>query len=132
MKIECDAFEKIKLMESIQFSRFCPFGHDDCQKPECYNCLNDMIDWKIVDEEQPEWCTDCKEYDQKAHCCHRWTNQIRRTIDDLKNNYHNNGKWNSIKNTVTVECSRCLHKYIKSEAMEYNYCPNCGAKMREE
>ena len=85
MKIECDAFEKIKLMESIQFSRFCPFGHDDCQKPECYNCLNDMIDWKIVDEELPEWCTDCKEYDQKAHCCHRWTNQIRRTIDDLKN-----------------------------------------------
>ena len=24
-----------------------------------------------------EWCTDCKEYDQEKHCCHRWTKVIR-------------------------------------------------------
>ncbi|MBQ0079721.1 MAG: hypothetical protein KBS66_07530 [Eubacterium sp.] len=31
-----------------------------------------------------EWCTDCKEYDQKGHCCHRWCKQIRDTVEELK------------------------------------------------
>lgn len=34
--------------------------------------------------EEFEWCTDCKEYDQTAHCCHRWTKVIRQTVDELK------------------------------------------------
>ena len=33
--------------------------------------------------EEFEWCTDCKEYDQKAHCCHRFTKVIRRTVEEL-------------------------------------------------
>lgn len=31
-----------------------------------------------------EWCHDCKEYDQEAHCCHRWSKVIRTTIADIK------------------------------------------------
>lgn len=31
-----------------------------------------------------EWCHDCKEYDRKAHCCHRWTKVIRKTVDEIK------------------------------------------------
>lgn len=34
--------------------------------------------------EEFEWCTDCKEYDQKAHCCHRYTKVIRKTMEELK------------------------------------------------
>lgn len=34
-----------------------------------------------------EHCTTCKEYDQKNHCCHRWTDCIRRTVDELKDYY---------------------------------------------
>ena len=34
--------------------------------------------------EEFEWCTDCKEYDQTAHCCHRWTKVIRNTVEELK------------------------------------------------
>lgn len=30
-----------------------------------------------------EWCTDCKEYDQKQHCCHRFTRTIRDTLKEL-------------------------------------------------
>ena len=41
----------------------------------------------IEDPEVFEWCTDCKEYDQKKHCCHRWTKSIRNTIEEIKN-YH--------------------------------------------
>lgn len=31
-----------------------------------------------------EWCTDCKEYDQEAHCCHRWSKMIRKTIEEMQ------------------------------------------------
>ena len=34
--------------------------------------------------EEFEWCTECKEYDQKAHCCHRFTKVIRETVEELK------------------------------------------------
>ena len=31
-----------------------------------------------------EWCTDCKEYDQEAHCCHRWSKMIRKTAEEMQ------------------------------------------------
>lgn len=34
-----------------------------------------------------EWCHDCKEYDQEKHCCHRWSQRIRKTIEELEANY---------------------------------------------
>ena len=37
-------------------------------------------------EETFEWCTDCKEYDQEKHCCHRWTKCIRETVEEIKEN----------------------------------------------
>ena len=42
-----------------------------------------------------EWCTDCKEYDQEQHCCHRWTQNIRRTVEELKAQYpeRHRGEW---------------------------------------
>ena len=36
--------------------------------------------------EEFEWCRDCKEYDQTAHCCHRWTKAIRKTVEELETN----------------------------------------------
>ena len=131
MKIECTPIEKHKLMESIQFSKWCPFGDDTCTESECYTCLSKNITWKVIQEEQFEWCKDCKEYDKKNHCCHRWSQQISNTIKELKNSYHNDGEWVFIENTVAVECSRCFTRYVKSEAMSYNYCPNCGAKIKK-
>ena len=34
-----------------------------------------------------EWCHDCKEYDQERHCCHRWSNAIRKTVAELEEHY---------------------------------------------
>ena len=34
-----------------------------------------------------KWCTDCKEYDQEKHCCHRWSKNIRDTIEEMKQGY---------------------------------------------
>lgn len=31
-----------------------------------------------------EWCTDCKEYDQKRHCCPRFNRVIRETVEEYK------------------------------------------------
>ena len=38
-------------------------------------------------EQEPlsfKWCTDCKEYDQEKHCCHRWSKVIRDTVEEMK------------------------------------------------
>lgn len=40
-----------------------------------------------IDETEWEWCHDCKEYDQEAHCCHRWTKVIRKTVAELEEHY---------------------------------------------
>lgn len=34
-----------------------------------------------------KWCTDCKEYDQEKHCCHRWSKVIRNTVEEMKQEY---------------------------------------------
>jgi hypothetical protein len=35
-------------------------------------------------EETFEWCSDCKEYDKDNCCCHRWSKEIRNTVEELK------------------------------------------------
>lgn len=38
-------------------------------------------------KEEWQWCHDCKEYDQENHCCHRWSNTIRKTVAELEEHY---------------------------------------------
>lgn len=65
-----------------------------------------------------EWCTDCKEYDQEAHCCHRWTKVIRNAVNDLK--------------AQGYEPVKHGHWEDDNEEKDTKYCPHCGAKMEEE
>lgn len=80
-------------------------------------------------EETFEWCHDCKEYDQKEHCCHRWTKVIRDTVDELEKDRRPHGKWKKVG--TSVMCSICEHGWGKGHApkdlKDYNFCPNCGA-----
>ena len=79
-----------------------------------------------------EWCHDCKEYDQNAHCCHRWTKVIRNTVNDLKAQGYEivrHGRWIEAKYPLFT-CSECGATY-QDNGYGYNYCPNCGAKMDE-
>ena len=83
-----------------------------------------------------EWCHDCKEYDQNAHCCHRWTKVIRNTVNDLKTQGYESvrhGRW------VDGHCSNCgcdVPAYIIDwkwqKDMDAKFCPQCGAKMDGE
>ena len=50
--------------------------------------------------EEFEWCHDCREYDKDAHCCHRWTKAIRKTVEELE------ATWPEI-----VHCRECRHWY---------------------
>ena len=59
-----------------------------------------------AEEESFEWCTDCKEYDQEAHCCHRWSKMIRKTVDEMQ----------------IVRCSEC--KWFQCNVRPDGYLPN--------
>ena len=82
-----------------------------------------------------EWCTDCKEYDQKRHSCPRWNRVIRETLKDAEPE-RKKGKWktayldhesmgNRPKILYCSKCNQCI-------AYPTNFCPNCGADMRGE
>lgn len=79
-----------------------------------------------------EWCHDCKEYDQNAHCCHRWTKVIRNTVNDLKTQGYEpvrHGNWIDINGDGSLwRCSVCG----ELQCCESNYCGDCGAKMDVE
>ena len=56
-----------------------------------------------------EWCTDCKEYDQESHCCHRWSKMIRKTVDEMQ----------------IVRCKDCKYaEYI--DDVKTLWCTECG------
>ena len=50
--------------------------------------LRQWIDAIYAASESFEWCTDCKEYDQEQHCCHRYSKVIRQAFEEMKENHH--------------------------------------------
>lgn len=81
-----------------------------------------------------EWCDTCKEYDQKKHCCPRFNKVIRKTLAEAYEASH--ATWQQInKNEVNViprwKCSECGSEFECFD-MDFEYCPNCGAKMESE
>ena len=66
----------------------------NCSKhSRVYQALDYAISSLKTDEayqleyEQPQsfkWCTDCREYDQANHCCHRYSRVIRDTVAELR------------------------------------------------
>lgn len=72
-----------------------------------------------AEEESFEWCTDCKEYDQEAHCCHRWSKMIRKTVDEMQ----------------VVRCKDCKYwdtTWQNDYAPNYHYCPMIDGTRRND
>ena len=106
----------------------------------------------IVKNAQPqpdEWCTDCAEYDKQKNSCPRFNRVIRQTLDDVFDHaeteaearYHaqrKKGEWKPFDLTYgrsIYACSCCGNgTEVPTDMGEplYNYCPNCGADMRED
>lgn len=79
-----------------------------------------------------EWCTGCKEYDQKRHNCPRWNKVIKQTLKDIE---PQEGHWKR----VSASAYRTYASYIyrcdncgEDNWHDSNFCPNCGADMRGE
>lgn len=67
--------------------------YQDAKENRNYISLTKLeIAWKAIADGKPivqepqtfKWCTDCKEYDQENHCCHRWSKVIRDTVEEIK------------------------------------------------
>ena len=72
----------------------------------CEKCLNELK-IKIAEQEDFEWCHDCKEYDQEEHCCHRWTKVIRNTVEEMKNH----GQWIPVTEALPEEGRYLVTRY---------------------
>ena len=49
--------------------------------------MDDIRALPSVTPQEPQtfkWCTNCKEYDQEKHCCHRWSKVIRDTVEEMR------------------------------------------------
>ena len=86
------------------------FPHGDVWNVESMEEMVDRIkQLPSAEEESFEWCTDCKEYDQEAHCCHRWSKMIRKTVDEMQ----------------VVRCKDCKYaEYI--DDVKTLWCTECG------
>ena len=92
-----------------------------------------------AEPELDEWCTDCKEYDSERHHCPRFNRVIRETMKEVKEAEPRKGKWEEKQDNEWAGggawvCSGCGWGYAFGayhEAFEFNYCPNCGARMEE-
>ena len=91
-------------------------------------------------EQEPQsfkWCTDCKEYNQEKHCCHRYSKVIRNTVAEIKQE-PKTGQWiiYNYPGHECVYCSSCKEEYYEEDlyigGSDFpKYCPNCGCRMVE-
>lgn len=82
-----------------------------------------------AEEESFEWCTDCKEYDQEAHCCHRYSKMIRKTLEEMQI-VHCIDCQHSEYDSVYDE--RWCHYNGKAEVVDdYHYCRD-GERREDE
>ena len=109
-----------------------------CRETEAINAL------PSAQPDLDEWCTDCKEYDSEKHCCPRFNKVIRQAMKDVQPE-RKKGKWIPHKEisreymgTVLVNvtydfwfCDICGYQ-VKNGQPTYNFCPNCGADMRQK
>ena len=85
-----------------------------------------------VDRKLDEWCTDCKEYDHKKHCCPRWNRVIKNVVDEVREKYDERVakvEYRETKMGFTYRCCNCDNRIDNSCV---KYCPHCGARLEWE
>lgn len=115
--------EAIEILKAIYFL--------DEKKQKALNMAIEALEEAKKREKTWEWCTDCKEYDHENHCCHRLNNVIYDTLCGTIVS----GEWIPHpleKGGMSIDrdvCSVCGVQFV--DAWMFNYCPNCGASMKE-
>lgn len=73
-----------------------------------------------AEDESFEWCTDRKEYDQEAHCCHRYSKVIRNTVEEMKLVHCHECQYSEYD---SIYGDRYCHYNGKAEVVDdYHYC----------
>ena len=106
------------------------FSGDDAMQ-ESIDAIRELPSVTPQEPQTFKWCTDCKEYDQEKHCCHRWSKVIRNAVDELKQE-PKTGHWikgYTFPDGAYWKCDKC-NELIKVK-IPMRYCNNCGAKMVE-
>lgn len=76
-----DAIKALEQEPTTKNCRTCKnFGshHGICEICKDNRC------WAGQEPQSFKWCTDCKEYDQEKHCCHRYSKVIRDTVSGIE------------------------------------------------
>ena len=110
--------EAIEMMErekkiacfNCMYPQAVGYCEEVCRLPEAFDMAIEALETVFERKGTFEWCTDCKEYDQEQHCCHRWTKQIRKTI----------AEWES-ENGI-VRCGHCEWWKCNPNTEEYGVC----------
>ena len=87
-----DLYNRIKKIDHDEDYECDEFGGSKITYHTCDwdEVLREIEDAPSVTPQEPQsfkWCTDCKEYDQENHCCHRWAKVIRNTVEEMKQGY---------------------------------------------
>lgn len=61
--------------------------HKESDKITMLVCSDEWLNAEYKEPQTFKWCTDCREYDQEKHCCHRWSKAIRNTVEQMKQEY---------------------------------------------
>ena len=137
-----DALKKYEELESNNFTDTSPIVM--MTVATIANCIEEIVNLPSAEPEPEEfeWCTDCKEYDQERHCCHRWTKVIRQTVEEMKSAEpeRKTGKWEVQPSTgedrpfIWWKCSECGHVIFSETERDrkefHAFCGRCGAEMR--
>ena len=83
------------------------YGHETKQYDDTMLALDMAI--KALEQEPQtfKWCTDCREYDQEKHCCHRWSKVIRNTVDEMEQEYIEREVLDKLRAEITTLQNRC-------------------------
>lgn len=79
-----DCISRQAVLEGI--AEWIADGYADSEA-DCSHISSLVTHLPSVTPQEPQifkWCTDCKEYDQEKHCCHRWSKVIRDTVEEMK------------------------------------------------
>ena len=94
-----------------------------------YRALCDFIDNAPTVEPQKEIVPVCKVNFDKEQLQEIVDKKIAEMIEKTQ------GKWIIIKsplsNETIVKCDKCGEEFIGNDVEDYNFCPNCGAKMKQ-
>lgn len=124
------------------WARFRMSELPSAQPEKCEECGNFNKARLLIPQPERTDCTECAEYDHKMKSCPYYCEVIRKTADELqveascKLPERKTGRWIKTARWGRVYyCDQCRNYLdfggVNAGRGSANFCPNCGADMRE-